>query len=67
MYPMTQENFARVIGVSAGTVRNWEQGRRQPTGPARVLLAMVDCNPGVVSATLPEQPTNCRLLVDRPI
>jgi putative transcriptional regulator len=52
MYPMTQENFARVIGVSAGTVRNWEQGRRQPTGPARVLLAMVDRNPGVVSATL---------------
>jgi DNA-binding transcriptional regulator YiaG len=36
---LTQENFARAIGVPVGTLRQWEQGRRQPTGAARVLLA----------------------------
>ena len=50
--PYTQENFARLIGVSAGTLRQWEIGRRKPTGAARVLLAMIDRNPLVVVQTL---------------
>jgi putative transcriptional regulator len=46
--PYTQDNFARLIGVPEGTLRQWEQGRRKPTGAARVLLAMLDRNPHVV-------------------
>jgi putative transcriptional regulator len=49
---MTQAAFAGRIGVSLGTVRNWEQGRRVPDGPARVLLAMIERNPRVVEETL---------------
>jgi putative transcriptional regulator len=35
---LSQPEFARMIGVSVGTLRNWEQGRREPTGAAKVLL-----------------------------
>ncbi len=45
---MTQKVFALNFGVSVETVRNWEQGRRQPEGPARVLLAVIDRNPKAV-------------------
>lgn len=34
----SQSEFAHMIGVSVGTLRNWEQGRRTPTGPAMALL-----------------------------
>ena len=37
---LTQEQFAKVFRVKAGTIRNWEQGIREPAGPARVLLAV---------------------------
>ncbi len=50
----TQDHFARQIGVSIATLRNWEQGRRQPEGPARVLLAMLARDPGIVARTLSE-------------
>ena len=49
---LSQERFAARIGVPVGTLRGWEQGRRQPEGPARVLLAMLDRNPRVVEETL---------------
>lgn len=49
---LTQTAFSRRIGVSTATLRNWEQGRRTPDGPARVLLAMLDRNPRVVEETL---------------
>jgi putative transcriptional regulator len=48
----TQISFAAQIGVSAATLRNWEQGRRQPDGPARILLSMLARDPGVVARTL---------------
>ncbi len=51
---LTQADFAHVFGVSLGTVRNWEQRRRRPEGPARVLLAMIDTDPEAVLRTLPE-------------
>jgi putative transcriptional regulator len=51
---LTQEGFAESIGVSVATLRNWEQGRRNPDGPARVLLAMLEKDPGFVSRTLAE-------------
>ena len=49
---LAQPAFARRIGVSLATLRNWEQGHRSPTGPARVLLALVERNPLVVEETL---------------
>jgi len=35
---LSQPEFARLLGVELSTLRNWEQGRREPTGPARALL-----------------------------
>ena len=49
---LSQTAFSRRIGVSTGTLRNWEQGRRTPDGPARVLLAMVGRNPEIVEQML---------------
>ena len=49
---LSQAAFSRKIGVSPGTLRNWEQGRRAPEGPARVLLAMLSRNPRIVEETL---------------
>ncbi|MFV3126479.1 helix-turn-helix domain-containing protein [Niveispirillum sp. KHB5.9] len=49
---LSQDAFSRRIGVSPATLRNWEQGRRSPEGPARVLLALLDRNPRIVEETL---------------
>ncbi|MCP1197266.1 helix-turn-helix domain-containing protein [Acetobacter senegalensis] len=49
---LSQAQFARRIGVAKGTLLNWEHGRRQPTGPAQVLLAMLDKRPSLVSELL---------------
>lgn len=50
----SQARFARSIGIAVSTLRNWEQGRRRPEGPARVLLALLDRNPRVVAELLGE-------------
>lgn len=39
---MTQDEFANALGISVKTLRNWEQGRRVPTGPALRLLRLAD-------------------------
>lgn len=49
---LSQAAFSSRIGVSAGTLRNWEQGRRTPDGPARVLLSLLSRNPRIVEETL---------------
>lgn len=49
---LSQAAFAGQIGVPVATLRNWEQGRRAPDGPARVLLAMLERNPQIVRDTL---------------
>jgi len=49
---LSQAAFARSIGVAKGTLLNWEQRRRRPEGPARVLLALIDKDPGIVQKTL---------------
>lgn len=48
----SQSEFAFMIGVSVGTLRNWEQGRRHPDGPARALLTVAASNPQAVSDAL---------------
>lgn len=45
---LSQSKFARLIGVSVGTIRNWEQGRRKPDGAARVLLCVAAKHPRIV-------------------
>lgn len=49
---LSQGAFARSIGVAKGTLLNWEQGRRRPTGPAQVLLAMIAKKPSLVGELL---------------
>ena len=49
---LPQTAFARSIGVAVGTLRGWEQGRRRPEGPARVLLALIERRPGLVKEAL---------------
>lgn len=51
---LSQIAFARQIGVPVATLRNWEQGRRRPDGPARVLLALLAKDPNIVARTLAE-------------
>ena len=49
---LSQPAFARSIGVPLGTLKNWEQGRRRPEGPTRVLLALIDKRPSIVQREL---------------
>lgn len=44
----SQSRFAALMGISVGTLRNWEQGRRKPEGSARVLLKVVERHPEAV-------------------
>lgn len=49
---LSQAEFARSIGVKKATLLNWEQARRVPDGPARVLLALIAKDPGIVRRML---------------
>ena len=42
---LSQAKFARVINVQVTTLQNWEQGRREPTGPAKTLLRAIEKDP----------------------
>jgi putative transcriptional regulator len=42
------QRFAAMLGISVGTLRNWEQGRRKPEGPARALLRVAAVHPEAV-------------------
>lgn len=49
---LTQKSFAQRIGIELGTLRNWEQGRREPTGPAKALLTALKNDPDNVMQAL---------------
>jgi putative transcriptional regulator len=49
---LSQAEFAAWFGISPGTLRNWEQGRRVPDGPARVLLRVIEREPDAVRRAL---------------
>lgn len=51
-YQLTQEQFAVMLGISVRTLRNWEQGRRIPEGPAMVLLRVAEKHPEAILDTL---------------
>ena len=47
---LSQNKFAELLGISVKTLHNWEQGRRKPTGAARVLLRVASRHPQIVLA-----------------
>lgn len=47
-YRLSQGHFAGLLGISVSTLQNWEQGRRVPKGPARVLLQVAAKHPDAV-------------------
>lgn len=47
---LSQSQFAALIGVSVRTLQGWEQGRKQPSGAARTLLAIASTNPRAILA-----------------
>ncbi len=53
-YGLSQRAFADFFGVNVRTLQNWEQGRRKPRGPTRLLLAVLGHNPRVLYEVLHE-------------
>lgn len=51
-YGLSQEKFAALLGISVRTLQNWEQARRVPHGPARVLLRVAEEHPEAILDTL---------------
>ena len=49
---LTQAQFAQAIGISVHTLRNWEQGRRRPDGPAIALLRIAARHPRIIRENL---------------
>jgi len=49
---LTQEHFAKAMGISVHTLRNWEQGRRKPEGPALALLRITARHPRILRENL---------------
>ena len=49
---LSQTQFAAKFGFSLDSIQNWEQGHRQPEGPARILLAVISKNPAAVEDAL---------------
>jgi len=47
-YGLSQDKFAKLLGISISTLRNWEQGRRKPDGPARILLLVAAKHPEAI-------------------
>jgi len=57
---LTQEQFATKLGVPLDTIRNWEQGKRTPRGPARALLTLIARAPELAYAALASNGTKAR-------
>jgi putative transcriptional regulator len=53
-FKLSRNKFAQMIGVSARTLEGWEQGRRQPTGAARMFLVIASKHPEIVAEVVAE-------------
>jgi putative transcriptional regulator len=53
---LSQQDFASLLGVSARTLQDWEQGRREPTGAAKTLLKVAASHPKILLALPRERP-----------
>lgn len=49
---LSQSKFAKLLGISVSTLQNWEQGRRRPEGPAKVLLNVAAKYPDAIFKTV---------------
>ncbi len=49
---LSQSKFAKLLGISLSTLQNWEQGRRKPVGPAKVLLKIAAKYPEAIFNTV---------------
>ena len=58
-FQLSQAKFAALLGISVDTMQNWEQGRRQPEGPARVLLRVAAVHPEALLSVM-QQPAKRR-------
>ena len=56
LYGLSQAKFADLLGISVKTLQNWEQRRRRPEGPARVLLRVAAKHPEAVLDVVSEEP-----------
>jgi putative transcriptional regulator len=55
-YGLSQDKFAALMGISIATLRNWEQGRRKPEGPSRMLLRVAAAHPeAILDVTRPRK------------
>ena len=52
---LSQDKFAKLLGISSSTLKNWEQGRRKPDGPARILLNVAAKHPEAILDTVYNQ------------
>lgn len=58
-FGLSQSKFAALLGISVDTLQNWEQGRRAPEGPARVLLRVAAIHPeALLAVTKPTRRRN---------
>jgi putative transcriptional regulator len=64
-FGLTQDKFAHLMGISVGTLRNWEQGRRAPEGAARVLLRVASTHPEALLDVAAEQAAETERATDR--
>jgi putative transcriptional regulator len=64
-FGLTQDKFANLMGISVGTLRNWEQGRRTPEGAARVLLRVASTHPEALLDVATEQAAETERATDR--
>jgi putative transcriptional regulator len=55
-FKLSQSQFAKLLGISVGTLQNWEQRRRRPEGPAKVLLRVAAAHPEALLSITREQP-----------
>jgi putative transcriptional regulator len=55
-YGLTQQAFADRFGIALGTLRNWEQGRREPDGPATLLLQIIERRPDMAQEVFGASP-----------
>jgi putative transcriptional regulator len=53
---LSQREFAAFIGTGVGTVRKWELGTRQPSGPARTLIEVIKIEPKAIRRALAKRP-----------
>ena len=63
-YNLSQSEFATLLGIRLSTLQNWEQGRRVPHGPARVLLQVAAKHPDAVWDVV--QPDKSRRVQEKP-